>query len=33
MDRNITRPILWNVPIAFQVILYALFVGLCVLYA
>ncbi len=33
MDRNITRPILWNVPIAFQVILYALFIGLCILYA
>src|SRR5277367_2249143 len=25
MDRNITRPILWNVPVAFQVLLYALF--------
>jgi Fe-S oxidoreductase len=33
VDRNITRPILWNVPIAFQVMLYALFVGLCILYA
>ncbi len=33
MDRNITRPILWNVPLAFQVILYALFVALCILYA
>ncbi|MBF6568023.1 MAG: hypothetical protein IVW54_04000 [Candidatus Binataceae bacterium] len=33
MDRNITRPILWNVPISFQVLLYGLFVGLCVLFA
>ncbi len=33
MDRNITRPILWNVPLAFQVILYGLFIGLCILYA
>jgi Fe-S oxidoreductase len=28
MDRNITRPILWNVPLAFQVLMYVLFFGL-----
>ena len=33
MDRHITRPILWNVPIAFQVILYGLFLGFCILLA
>ncbi|MGH7905463.1 MAG: heterodisulfide reductase-related iron-sulfur binding cluster [Candidatus Binataceae bacterium] len=30
MDRNITRPILWNVPLSFQILMYALFVLLCV---